>query len=90
MSKPAPCRPAPARPGLPVDEDEMRRWLRWLTEHGYKESTAKQWASRIRVAYAHGVSSPDAVDEEFGCRANTTRCCFRSALRELDEFRRST
>lgn len=89
MSAPAPCRPMATRSGLPVDEDEMRRWLARLLDRGYAKSTAKLWISRIRTAYAHGVGDPDAVDIEFANYAHTTRSGFRQALRELDEFRRS-
>ncbi len=89
-STPAPCRPVPARAGLPVDEEEMRRWLARLLERGFKESTARLWVSRVRTAYAHGVDSPDAVDAAFENFANNTRCGMRQALRELDTFRRSS
>lgn len=82
-------REVPARASLPVDEEEMLRWLRWLCDRGYKESTGKIWISRIRTAYAHGVKDEEVVDAVFVNYANTTRGGMRQALRELDKFRRS-
>jgi len=89
MRAPTPGRPMPNRAGLPVDEEEMRRWLRRLCDREYRESTGKIWVSRIRTAYAHGVTDEGAVDAVFVNYANTTRCGMRQALRELDKFRRS-
>lgn len=77
------------RPGLPVDEDEMQRWARWLLRLGYQESTARNWVSRIRTAYAHGVSDETAVDAGFPNYTSESRAVMRSAIRQLDEFRRS-
>ena len=65
VSAPDPCRPTPARSGLPVDEEEMRRWMRRLVALGYQESTARNWVSRIRIAYAHGVTDEAEVDAGF-------------------------
>ncbi len=61
MSAPAPCRPRQ----IPVDEEEMRRWVRRLVTLGYEESTARNWVSRIRTAYAHGVGDETEVDAGF-------------------------
>ncbi len=81
----------PARSGgIPVDEDELRRWLARLCDRGYRESTAKIWISRIRTAYAHGVRDAAAVDVVFINLTGDSRSGFRQALRELDDFRRST
>lgn len=89
MSGPAPCRPMPDRPGIPVDEEEMRRWYRWLVTLGYQESTARNWVSRIRTAYARGVGDEMEVDAGFPSFTSESRAVMRSAIRMLDEFRSS-
>lgn len=89
MSPPGPWRPIPARSGLPVDEEEMRRWVRWLAALGYQESTARNWVSRIRIAYAHGVTDEAGVDAGFPSYTSESRSVMRAAIRQLDEFRRS-
>ncbi len=89
MSGPASCRRRPARAGIPVDEEEMRRWYRRLVTLGYKESTARNWVSRIRTAYARGVGDETAVDAGFPSFTSESRAVMRAAIRQLDEFRRS-
>ncbi len=89
MSAPALSRRPRPGPALPVDEEEMRRWVLWLIARGYAESTARLWASKIRTAYAHGIGSPDAVGDEFLNWSSPLRSSLRQALRELDAFRRA-
>jgi hypothetical protein len=81
--------PTPARSALPVDEEEMRRWMRRLVALGYQESTARNWVSRIRIAYAHGVTDEAEVDAGFPGFTSESRSVMRAAIRQLDEFRRS-
>ncbi|HIH03209.1 MAG TPA: hypothetical protein HA263_04960 [Methanoregulaceae archaeon] len=89
MSAPDTRRPTPARSGLPVDEEEMRRWMRRLVALGYQESTARNWVSRIRIACAHGVTDEAEVDAGFPSYTSESRSVMRAAIRMLDEFRRS-
>lgn len=90
MSPPGPYRPIPAQSGLPVDEEEMRRWVLWLAALGYQESTARNWVSRIRTAYARGVGDETEVDAGFPSFTSESRAVMRAAIRQLDEFRRSS
>ncbi len=89
MSAPGPYRPIPARSSLPPDEEELRRWVRWLLALGYRESTVRNWVSRIRIAYAHGVTDEAEVDAGFPGFTSESRSVMRAAIRQLDEFRRS-
>lgn len=87
MSTPVPS--CPPRPGPAVDEEELSRFRAWLVDRGYAERTGKQFASRVRSAYAHGATSPDDVDVVFtGCH-RSIRTGTRVALRALDSFRRA-
>ncbi len=78
----------PVRPGIAVDEDEMRPWLRWLLERDFNENAARLWLSRIGTAYACGVTNEVVVDASFPTFTSGIRSELRQAFRELDEFRR--
>lgn len=87
MSTPDPDSPSRPPVDLPVDEEEISRFRAWLEEQGYTHSSTKLWASHVRNAAAHGISSPDDVDATFLAWSNSYRCGIRQALRFFDEFR---
>ena len=67
----------------------MRRWARWLVALGFQESTARNGVSRIRIAYARGVTDEAEVDAGFPKFTSESRSVMRAAIRQFDEFRRS-
>ena len=88
MSTPALCRrPGPA--GLPVDEEEMRRWARWLGDARLPGEHGPELGLPIRTAYAHGVTDEAEVDAGFSTSPARAGPSCGTAIRELDEFRRS-
>ena len=87
MSTPAHSRRSRPEGGLPIDETEIVRFRAWLVGRGFADETARNWACRVRRAYAHGVGSPDEVDAAFRRKTTPTRCGLRQALQNFEAFR---
>ncbi|MEN6343140.1 MAG: hypothetical protein ABFC89_11350 [Methanospirillum sp.] len=86
MSTPQ-CSRRTSSAAIPVSEDELGRFRRWLVDHGYRGTTALVMASHVRTAYAHGITDPAGVGAAFPNRFRTTRGGMRLALRQFRKFR---